>query len=116
MLRAHLRQLPYFRALLRAVEAELYQGLEFPRPILYVGCGDGHFGKAVSLQGIDAGVDPSRAALSEVPRRSAYRLLVECPGGRLPFADNSLGSAFSNSVLEHIPHVQEVLAEVARVL
>jgi SAM-dependent methyltransferase len=116
LLRAHLRQLPYFRALLRSVEAELYQGLAFPRPILDVGCGDGHFAEVVFPQGVDVGVDLHRASLLEARRRGAYRLLLESRGELLPVAANSLGSGFSNSVLEHIPNVVEVLKEVARVL
>lgn len=34
----------------------------------------------------------------------------------MPFPDGFFGSAFSNSVLEHIPGVESVLTEVARVL
>jgi hypothetical protein len=33
----HLRDLPYFRALVRAVEAEFYQTLDLPAPTLDVG-------------------------------------------------------------------------------
>jgi len=36
--------------------------------------------------------------------------------GTSPFPDNYFSSAFSNSVLEHIPHVQQVLKDTARVL
>ena len=36
-------ELPYFRGLLRAVEAKFYQDLTLKRPVLDVGCGDGHF-------------------------------------------------------------------------
>ena len=38
-----LRELPYFRAALRAVEASFYEDLPLPGPVLDVGCGDGHF-------------------------------------------------------------------------
>lgn len=37
-------------------------------------------------------------------------------GDNLPFADGFFASAFSNSVLEHIPDIQPVLNEVGRVL
>ena len=37
----HLKTLPAFRALLRAVEARFYQQLDFPGPVLDIGCGDG---------------------------------------------------------------------------
>jgi len=39
----NIRELHYFRGLLRAVEARFYQDIELPRPILDVGCGDGQF-------------------------------------------------------------------------
>ena len=38
-----LRDLPYFRAFLRAVESSYYQDLPLPAPVYDVGCGDGHF-------------------------------------------------------------------------
>jgi len=41
----HLQALPYFRALLRAVEASLVHPIALPPPILDVGCGDGHFAR-----------------------------------------------------------------------
>jgi hypothetical protein len=39
----HVRDLPYFRGLLRSVESQYYQDIELPSPTLDVGCGDGHF-------------------------------------------------------------------------
>ena len=41
---------------------------------------------------------------------------MQADGGRTPFPDGYFASALSNSVLEHIPHVQAVLAETARLL
>lgn len=112
----HLKELPYFRALMRAQEASFYAQLELPGPILDVGCGDGHFATVAFDQPIDVGIDPGRSALKEASGRGAYRLLVQSEGGRLPFPVGYFGSAFSNSVLEHIPQVEEVLAETGRVL
>jgi len=112
----HLRDLPYFRALLRAVEAGFYQGFELPPPTLDLGCGDGHFASLAFERPIEVGLDPWRAPLREAKRRQAHRWLVEADGGHAPFPDGYFASAFSNSVLEHIPHVQEVLAETARLL
>jgi SAM-dependent methyltransferase len=112
----HLRDLPYFRALIRAVEAAFYRDLDLPAPTLDVGCGDGHFASLAFDRSIDVGLDPGRDPLREAGRRGAYRLLVEADAGAAPFADQTFASAFSNSVLEHIPHVEAVLADVARVL
>lgn len=112
----HLRELPYFRSILRAVEARFYQGLELPHPILDVGCGDGHFVSVVFDTRIDVGVDPHLPSLREAGRRGMYRLLLNSDGTRLPIRPESLGSAFSNSVLEHLPDLDGVLAEIARAL
>lgn len=113
---AHLTELPYFRSLLRAVEANFYQDVEFPEPVLDVGCGDGHFASVAFDQEIDIGIDPDLRALQEAQGRKAYHGLVQSDGARLPYAEASIGSAFSNSVLEHIPDLEAVLLDVGRVL
>jgi SAM-dependent methyltransferase len=112
----HLRDLPYFRAMLRAVEARVYQDYRFEPPVLDVGCGDGHFASVVFDQPLDVGLDPGRSSLLEAKKLGGYRILVEGDGGRMPFPDNFFSSGLSNSVLEHIPHVDSVLVETARVL
>lgn len=112
----HLRALPYFRALLRSVEARFYRDLNLPSPLLDLGCGDGHFASVAFDGPVDIGVDPDRASLLEARSRGCYRALILSDGGHLPLPDASVGSAFSNSVLEHIPHLEEVLAELGRVL
>ncbi len=112
----HLRDLPYFRGLLRAVEASFYAGIDLPAPLLDVGSGDGHFVTVAFDQPVDVGIDPWTAPMGEAAKRGGYRLLVQGDGGRMPFPDAWFGSAMSNSVLEHIPDVESVLAETARVL
>jgi len=112
----HLRDLPYFRALIRGVEAVFYQGLSMPSPTLDVGCGDGHFASLVFDRQIDVGLDPWTAPIHEAGRRQAYRFLVQADGGRSPFPDGYFASAFSNSVLEHVPNIDTVLADVSRCL
>ncbi len=112
----HLRDLPAFRALLRAVEARFYTDLPLREPVLDLGCGDGHFGAVGLPRPPEVGLDPWAAPLREARRRGSYRLLVRADGGRLPFPDAFFGTVVSNSVLEHIPRLEPVLAEVARVL
>ncbi len=112
----HLTTLPAFRALLRAAEATFYQGLTWPRPILDVGCGDGHFAAHAFSEPLDVGLDPWWAPLREARVWSGHRLLIAADGAHMPFASERFGSAVSNSVLEHIPHVDAVLREVHRVL
>lgn len=115
-LQLHLRDLPYFRALVRAVEAAYYQTFDLPAPILDVGCGDGHFTQLTFDRPVDVGLDPWTGPIHEARRRGVYRLLVQADGANSPFPDGAFASAFSNSVLEHIPHIDAVLAETARVL
>jgi SAM-dependent methyltransferase len=112
----HLRDLPYFRALVRGVEAAYYQTFDLPAPTLDVGCGDGHFAQLTFDRKIDVGLDPWHGPIHEAGRRGSYELLIEADAASAPFADNYFASAFSNSVLEHIPHIDAVLTDVARVL
>ena len=112
----HIRDLPYFRGFLRAIESRYYQDFDLPSPILDVGCGDGNFAALTFDQQIDVGLDPWHGPIHEASQYQKYRLLTEADGGRMPFPDGYFASALSNSVLEHIPQVQTVLNETARVL
>ena len=112
----NIRDLPYFRSLLRAVEAQFYQDINLAAPTLDLGCGEGHFAELTFDRKIDMGLDPSRESLHEASLRHSYHLLAEADAGQMPYPDGYFASAFSNSVLEHIPHVEKVLGETARVL
>jgi SAM-dependent methyltransferase len=113
----HLRDLPTFRALLRAVEARFYQDLlPLEEPVLDLGCGDGHFASVTFPHELQAGIDPSAACLAEARGRGAYGLLPRALGDALPFPDGHFATVISNSVLEHIPNLAPVVAEIARVL
>ena len=113
----HLRELPAFRALLRAVEARFYRDLPLDkRPILDVGCGDGHFTSLAIPGGVEAGFDPWQSPLREAAQRQCCRQLSNADGKHMPYAGDTFGTVISNSVLEHIPDVQPVLNETFRVL
>lgn len=112
----HLRDLPYFRALLRAVEARVYEDIDLPAPTLDLGCGDGHFAPIAFNRTLEVGLDPWWGPLLEAKRSHVYQNLMQSDGSRMPFPDGYFASAVSNSVLEHIPHLDAVLAELARVL
>lgn len=114
----HLHNLPYFRAMLRAVEDQLYQGLDLPAPVLDVGSGDGHFASLAFDHPLDVGLDPWWHPLLESKRDHAetYRGLIRADGAQIPYASGHFGSAVSTSVLEHIPHIQAVLDEIGRVV
>jgi len=112
----HLRGVPFFRALLRAVESSYYQDIDLPSPMYDVGCGDGHFASLTFEQKIDVGLDPWHEQIHEARKLRGYSLLVEADAARSPFPDGFFASGISNSVLEHIPHIEAVLSETARVL
>ena len=111
-----LKTIPAFRAILRAVEARFYFAIDLPEPTLDVGCGDGHFSQVVFDRKLMAGIDPWWNPLKKAQQSGMYEMALQAMGDTLPFADGHYASAFSNSVLEHIPDIQPVLNEVNRVL
>ncbi len=115
-LHLHLKDLPYFRALLRAVEAGYYQSLDLRAPIYDLGCGDGHFASLTFDFKLHVGLDPWSGPIREAQGFGAYQSLVQADGAQTPFPDDHFGSALSNSVLEHIEHIDAVLAETGRIL
>ncbi len=115
-LKPQLQDLPYFRALLRAVEARFYEGITLPEPVLDLGCGDGHFASLAFEAQHQMGLDPWWGPLTEAASRQAYQYLVCAQGDRMPYPRDFFSSAVSNSVLEHIPDLDPVIAETARVL
>lgn len=86
---------------------------------LDVGCGDGlimelicQLTGAKRITGID--IDPYETSLAA--QRGVYEEVYTGSAAEVPEQDSSFDYAFSNSVLEHIPPIQEVLNEIARVL
>lgn len=115
-LKLHLQSLPYFRSLVRAIEARFYQPLTLEHPILDIGSGDGHFASVTFSHPLDVGIDPWKGPLRKSQKYGIYRLLIEGDAGTMPFDTHSFATIISNSVLEHIPHLDTVIHEVARVL
>lgn len=112
----HLSSLPYFRAFLRSVEDRYYQDISLAAPVLDLGSGDGHFASVAFEKKLDVGLDPWPAPTWEARQRDTYNLLVLGEGAQIPFDEGYFGSVISTSVLEHIPDIQPVLNDVARVL
>ncbi len=102
----------------RAVELRMAAEERYERPLLDLGCGDGLIGQALfGTQGqVDAGLDPWVDQLRQAARSGVYRHVDLADGHRLPYADGTFATVFSNSVLEHIPDVEPVVREVGRVL
>ncbi len=108
--------LPYFRGLLRAVEARVYEDLELLSPSLDLGCGDGHFSRIAFNEEVSVGLDPWTGPVSIAGREGKYKQVIQGTGDRIPFPKEYFSSAVSNSVLEHIPDLDPVLEELSRVL
>jgi len=94
--------------------------------ILDLGCGDGRVSSTIfscaqhsrnkegpnTLIGIDPDVEDSAIA-----RRSGfYEKVHTCSASAIPEGNGSFDFCFANSVIEHIPNIDEVLVEVGRVL
>jgi SAM-dependent methyltransferase len=104
-------------ALWRAVELRTAAQESYARPLLDLGCGDGLIARVLfGPGGVDVGLDPWLAQLRQASLCGAYRWVQQADGQRLPYRDGSFATAFSNSVLEHIPFVAPILREASRVL
>jgi SAM-dependent methyltransferase len=100
----------------RIMEARIYAGLPFKRPVLDIGCGEGLFARIVFADVIDTGIDPDSRELKRAAELKAYAELIQCYGNSIPKPDGFYETIFSNSVLEHIPDLKPVLREAHRLL
>jgi SAM-dependent methyltransferase len=100
-------------ALLREIEC-------LPRDarILELGAGGGFFGAELHRLGFRYLTlsDFTTTALAALRERAPGALLVGADGARLPFAAASFDVVVASDVIEHIPEVEQHIAEVARVL
>ena len=87
-----------------------------PRPgmrLLEVGCGRGHLTKRLQEQGIDAvGVDANPYAVEH----GVACNLCAMRGESLDFSDGSFDLLCSFHAIEHIPPIEQALAEMVRVV
>lgn len=87
---------------------------------LDLGCGDGLLTKIIdkNLKGKRSwvGIDPDPAEIALASQTDLYEKCCLASGDLIPLESSSFDFAFSNSVLEHIPELGPVLAEVARLL
>lgn len=107
-------------ALWRTIELPALIGLGIPMGRgVDLGCGDAKL-TAILLRRIGhrdlTGVDPDAREADEAIRRQIYSAVRVCSGDQIPEADASFDFAVSNSVLEHIPDLDPVLGEMARIV
>jgi len=87
------------------------------RPILDLGCGEGEIAKALfGLKTIDVGLDNEEQMVKKAEKSGIYREVILGDASCLPFEKDSFNLIFSNCVIEHIPDINQVLSETARVL
>jgi SAM-dependent methyltransferase len=94
--------------------------------ILDLGCGDGRVtGTIFSSKGSSwndsgactlVGIDPDVEDSAIARRSGLYEKVHTCSATAIPEGNDSFDFCFANSVIEHIPNINEVLAEVRRVL
>lgn len=113
---SQIKEMPYFRGLLRAVEVRMYEDLELPEPILDLGCGDGHFASVAFDKKINVGIDPWKGPVKLAKKQGSYQLVINGLGNQMPLPDEYFNCVISNSVLEHIINLDDVMREVFRVL
>jgi len=107
-------------AVWRASEVAALLGLTYPPGLgLDLGCGDGRLTQILAqevgglrLVGLD--VDPLETALVE--GEHFYERVHTTSGERIPEPDATFDFVLSVSVMEHIPNLEVVLKDVARVL
>jgi SAM-dependent methyltransferase len=91
----------------------------FSGRVLDLGCGDGTLSSVIFSERRACtlvGLEPDQTD-AEAARRCGLYAAVHCaPGSSIPESEHSFDVVFSNSVLEHIPQIEPVLAEVGRVL
>lgn len=109
-------RVPIAHAMFRVAELEPIAGLRMRRPVLEIGCGRGEFADAAIVSTIDYGIDISRKEIAIAEQSGKFGRVCCADARSLPFADNSFATAISISVLEHIEHPGEVIAEAYRVL
>jgi SAM-dependent methyltransferase len=122
LLRRFFKETPFQPAtsLWRAVEIDVVLSRPFPLGRgMDLGCGDGKLMKTIidhvgrrELVGVD--IDPLETG--QASALGIYDTIHTTSGSRIPEPEKSFDFVFSNSVLEHIDTIEDVLDEVARVL
>lgn len=107
-------------ALWRAVEIGVLLSHDLPEGRgLDLGCGDGKLTCIIMDRAGRrrlVGIDPDPLETGQAESTGIYETVHTAPGDAVPEPDAAFDFVLSNSVLEHIPDLDPVLAEVSRVL
>jgi SAM-dependent methyltransferase len=104
----------------RAVEIDALASAGLPHGRGFdLGCGDGKLTDILlSLTGPRTlvGLDPDPLETAAAKKWPFYEAVLTAPGDAVPEPDGAFDFVISNSVLEHIPNLEPVIAEVGRLL
>lgn len=117
--RKYLENRPAFFVFIRPIEAALFVKARkyFKGKILDFGCGDGFFASLIfNQQEVDTALDLFNSRFDQAKDTGVYKKIVGFDGKKIPLKKNSYDVVVSNSVLEHIPLLEENLLEVNRIL
>jgi len=99
----------------------LNKGVSFVK-VLDLGCGEGEIAKEVfggncnKGQSFVTGLDNDKEMVRKARESGVYNKVILGDAGKMDLKDGEVDLVFSNSVLEHISHLEKVLKEVSRVL
>lgn len=112
----YLNQAPFSYSLWRTLEYKQLESLEFPEPILDLGCGDGIFSDILFKNLEVIGTDINHRELTIARKFGTHQSMAVTDARALPFKNESFASVLSNCVIEHIPGSQNVINEAYRIL
>jgi SAM-dependent methyltransferase len=95
----------------RAAEIAALREQAYAPPVLDLGCGDGFITSQV-LSHVDIGLDPDQAALERAAGLGIYQRFEGSPAEAAHIPPGSIATVISNSVLEHIPRLEETFQAI----
>lgn len=103
-------------AIWRALEARAFDNIVFELPTLDLACGTGHFARILLGYMVITGCDLDENAVRIAAKEKTLDVLSVADARALPYPKHAFNSVLANCALEHIPDVERVFAEIARVL